>query len=160
LNLNDNRLNENKPAFSNPFNANRVKNKIDDSYLTRFLKKKDVLSSYVLFTVPKPEKGNIRLVFQFLDSNNKPVKVNGGASPNGKFMDKVLQISVKSGNQQLPVLLSYNVQIWSGLNWAIGEIEEKDLKSATQNMEVTFEILDGNFKGDIKVECYNTIYTL
>ena len=40
MNLNDNCLNENKPAFSNPFNAKRVKNKIDDSYLIQFLNKK------------------------------------------------------------------------------------------------------------------------
>ncbi len=121
------------------------------------LDKKELAGS-VSFIVPKPEKGNIRLVFQFFDSQNNPEKINGGAPPNGKFMDKVLHISAKSGNLELPVSLSYNLQIWAGLAWATGEIDEKYLRNLTGNIEVTFKINDNNFKGKIIENCYNTIY--
>lgn len=73
-------------------------------------------------------------------------------------MDKVLHISAKSGSLELPLSLSYNLQIWAGLAWATREIDEKYLQNLTENIEVTFNINDNNFKGKIVENCYNTIY--
>ena len=122
------------------------------------IQEKKELTGHVSFIISKPAKGNVRLIFQLADNRNNPLKVQGGAPPKGKFMDRILIISAKNGSRQLPVSLSYGIQIWSGLSWACGEIEEKYLQNLTGNIEVTFDIKDDHFKGKIIENCYNTVY--
>ncbi len=122
------------------------------------IRNRKALNKAVSFQVNKPEKGNIRLVFELKDMDGAIVKANGGAPPFGKPMGEVLQIKVVSAGQIIPVSINYNKVIWSGLNWAVGEIEEKELQNAHKDTEVTFKILDNNFKGTIIENCYNTLY--
>lgn len=110
------------------------------------------------FTIRKPEKGNIRLIFQLYDSSNNPVKVNGGASPHGKYMGDILTIKAKTGKHSIPVKINYNLQIWAGLAWAAGEMEEKNIPVSANDIEVKFEISDQKFNGKMVATCYNTVY--
>jgi hypothetical protein len=122
------------------------------------IRNRKVLPKSLSFTVSKPEKGNIRLVFQFYDSTNNPVKINGGSPPYGKYMDNILKISAVTGKQSFPVKVNYNLQIWAGLAWAVVEIEEKNLPASTENIEVKLEISDEKFYGKIIESCYNAVY--
>lgn len=112
-----------------------------------------------MFMVPNPKKGNLRLVFQFTDNDGKPVHIYGGASPKGKFMAQVLEIKAFSEGKELPVKTNYNLQIWSGLAWATGELEEDILKELTGDIRIEFYVRDTNFKGNIIPNCYHISYT-
>lgn len=115
-------------------------------------------SQSISFTVSKPENGRLRLVFELKDADGNALKANGGPPPFGKPMGEILQIKAISDGKPLPVLINYDIVIWSGLNWAVGEISETDLHTARSVIEVTFKVADENFKGNISVSCFNTNY--
>lgn len=115
-------------------------------------------SQSVSFTVPKPENGKLRLVFELKDAEGNAFKANGGPPPFGKPMGEILQIKATSEKKQLPVSINYDIAIWSGLNWAVGEISEPDLQTAGSVIEVTFKVADEKFKGNIFGSCFNVKY--
>jgi len=122
------------------------------------IKERKALNNGVSFQINKPEKGNIRLVFEIKNEDGTMVKANGGPPPYGKPMGEVLQIKVVSAGKKIPVSINYNKVIWSGLSWAVGEIAEKDLKDAGPVIDVAFNVADDKFNGIIVESCFNTIY--
>ena len=42
-------------------------------------------------------------------------------------MDAFLKIEVMQNGKALPLRLEYDMMIWSGLSWAAGEIDAKDI---------------------------------
>jgi len=50
-----------------------------------------------------------------------------GGPPNGTNMAKVFTIEATQGDRTVPVRLDYDKIVWSGLSWAVGEIETNDL---------------------------------
>jgi hypothetical protein len=108
------------------------------------------------FRVDRPERGNLRLVFQLCDSLDKPLIIYGGAPPEGRFMDRVLQIRASAGGEPLPLELHYNRQIWAGLSWAVAEISEAHLAGRPGEIAVAFTVADDKFRGTITESCYQT----
>ena len=50
-----------------------------------------------------------------------------GGPPKGTSVGKVLKIMVEQDGKPLPVEISYDKQVWSGLSWGAGEIKHSDL---------------------------------
>ena len=75
-------------------------------------------------------KGNndLRIIFSETNQDGRPLRISGGAPPDGTFMSKILNIKAYQGNNEIPVMINYDKQIWSGLSWAAGEIANKNLK--------------------------------
>jgi len=57
----------------------------------------------------------------------KPVRTSRGAPPNGTTLAHLLRIEGTCASRSLPVQANYDKAIWSGLSWAVGEINHKDL---------------------------------
>jgi hypothetical protein len=75
-----------------------------------------------------PKDGNLRIVLR-QSANGKPVRSSRGAPPNGTTLGKILQIQVSQENRSLPVDIKYDKAIWSGLSWAVAEMNTSDLKN-------------------------------
>jgi hypothetical protein len=73
--------------------------------------------------------GHIRIMFQQFDTNGLPHRSWGGSPPDGKKMDAFLKIKVTQNNKALPLKIEYDKMIWSGLSWAAGEIDAKDINA-------------------------------
>lgn len=71
--------------------------------------------------------GNIRVLFSQCDHNGKPFRSWGGAPPDGIRMNEFLKITARQGKKDIPVKINYDKMIWSGLSWATGEVETKNL---------------------------------
>jgi hypothetical protein len=54
-------------------------------------------------------------------------RTHGGAPPEGKNMGKVFSIEVTQAGRSIPVTVTYDKVVWSGLSWAVGEIQSSDL---------------------------------
>jgi hypothetical protein len=74
-------------------------------------------------TVPAPAKGDLRIVFQQRDTKGAIMRSWPGGPPDGTPMDKFLKIEAEQDGKPLPVELSYDKRIWSGLSWGAGEIK-------------------------------------
>ncbi len=70
---------------------------------------------------------HIRIIFQQFDANGLPHRSWGGAPPGGKKMDSYLKISITQNGAAVPLRIEYDKMIWSGLSWAAGEIDPKDI---------------------------------
>jgi hypothetical protein len=46
-------------------------------------------------------------------------------------MSKLLSIKASQDNKDIPLVINYDKQIWSGLSWAVAEIENKNIKNNT-----------------------------
>ena len=80
--------------------------------------------------VQNPKTGNIRIIMR-QSKDGKPFRISGGAPPKGKTMAKILQIKASQGEKEIPVKIDYDKAVWSGLSWAVGEIDHKDISPDT-----------------------------
>jgi hypothetical protein len=78
-------------------------------------------------TITPFSRKNIRILFQQYDASGFPYRTWGGAPPDGKTMDKYLQLTAEQDGKSIPLTIMYNKMIWSGLSWAAGEIPAKYL---------------------------------
>jgi len=89
----------------------------------------------VTHTLPAPPReGRLRFILQQRDSAG-PLRLTGGAPPNGQSLGKLLTLRAEQAGQTLPVAIAYDKVIWSGLSWAVGEV---DCAALTAGQPVTF----------------------
>ncbi len=74
-----------------------------------------------------PRGGRLRIVMRQRDAAG-PLRLSGGAPPNGKSMGWLLILRAEQGGRYVPVEIAYDKAIWSGLSWAVGEIDCAALK--------------------------------
>jgi len=78
---------------------------------------------------------NIRIFFQQFADNQLPYRSKGGSPPKGKAMDELFIITATQRGKLIPIKISYDKIIWSGLSWAAGEIKAESL-DAKEPMEI------------------------
>ncbi|MGH9732971.1 MAG: hypothetical protein ACRD8A_00085 [Candidatus Acidiferrales bacterium] len=81
-------------------------------------------------SIHPPREGDLRIIFQQRGMDGQVLRSWPGGPPNGTSMGKVLEISAKQGDKDLPVAISYDKKIWSGLSWGAGEIKHSDFASS------------------------------
>jgi hypothetical protein len=79
-------------------------------------------------TIPAPASGDLRLVMQQHSPDGSLRRTWAGGPPNGSNMGQVLLFEAMQNGHRLPVAINYDKVIWSGLSWAVGEIQRKDLQ--------------------------------
>ena len=75
-----------------------------------------------------PKGRTLRLLFQQFDSDGRAKRTSGGSPPHGTLLTEMLEIDAEQDGETLPMELSYDKAIWSGLSWAAGEIRASALK--------------------------------
>jgi hypothetical protein len=80
--------------------------------------------------IQPPAKGDLRILFQQRDQNDKIMRSWPGGPPNGKSVATVLRIVVEQNGKPIPVELAHDKVIWSGLSWGAGEVRRKDFANA------------------------------
>ena len=98
--------------------------------------------------MPAPAKGGVRLLFQQRDPGG-PVRFSGGSPPNGTPLGQMLTITAIQGNRKLPTRIEYDKAIWSGLSWAVAEVDAAELDRTTP-LTVTCATTD---KRPVFLEC-------
>jgi hypothetical protein len=78
-------------------------------------------------TIPAPAAGDLRLIMQQHAPDGSLLRTWAGGSPTGTNMGKVLLLQAEQNGRELPIQEDYARVIWSGLSWAVGEIQQKDL---------------------------------
>ncbi len=75
-----------------------------------------------------PRDGRLRIVMRQTGSDGLPLRLSGGAPPNGKGMGELLILRAEQDGRAVPVEIAYDKAIWSGLSWAVGEVDCRKLK--------------------------------
>lgn len=88
-----------------------------------------------------PQRGRLRVVMQQFDAHGRVVRTSGGAPPAGVTLAQLLRIEARQGEQALPVTITYDKAIWSGLSWAVGEIDLASLAPAAP-LDITLTTTD------------------
>lgn len=70
-----------------------------------------------------PRSGRLRAIMQQFDERGRVVRTSGGAPPHGVSLARLLRIEAAQGDRAVPVAVAYDKAIWSGLSWAVGEID-------------------------------------
>jgi hypothetical protein len=79
-----------------------------------------------------PVSGDLRIVMRQRSAKDGSVMRSWkGGPPNGTNMGKVFILRALQDGRKLPVEISYDKVIWSGLSWAVGEVRHSDLKPGT-----------------------------
>jgi hypothetical protein len=84
--------------------------------------------------VNPPTHGVVRVIIQQYDLNGQLRRTWAGGPPNGENMGKVFALTATQGDRTVPIKIDYDKVIWSGLSWAVGEIDANDL---TPGLSVT-----------------------
>ena len=77
--------------------------------------------------VQPPMNGALRVIMRQRTPDGRVFRTHGGAPPDGENMGKVFTIDVTQGARNIPVTVSHDKIVWSGLSWAVGEIKSADL---------------------------------
>jgi hypothetical protein len=80
-------------------------------------------------SIEAPGKGDLRIIFQQRDKDGNIMRSWPGGPPSGTSVGKVLKIVAEQNGKTLPVEITYDKQIWSGLSWGAGEVKHKDFIS-------------------------------
>jgi hypothetical protein len=89
------------------------------------------------FTVDAPSQGVLRVVLQEKTPDGFIRRTWAGGPPNGENMAKVFALSATQGDKAVRVRVDYDKVVWSGMSWAVGEIDAADVK-AGQPLVVRF----------------------
>lgn len=74
--------------------------------------------------VIKPKPGyNLRAFFSLTDTDGNPLRVTGGEASIRVSIGNKLKISMDQNKRILPIRINYDKKIWSGLSWAVAELE-------------------------------------
>jgi len=92
-------------------------------------------------TLTPPRQGRLRVVMQQSDTHGRVVRTSGGAPPAGVTLGQLLRIEAAQGKQAVSVTIAYDKAIWSGLSWAVGEIELAHLAPAA-DLAITVSTCD------------------
>ncbi len=75
-----------------------------------------------------PREGRLRIVLRQRDGG-RPLRLSGGSPPKGTTMGKLFILRAEQDGRDVPVEINYDKAIWSGLSWAVGEIDCPLLKA-------------------------------
>jgi hypothetical protein len=78
-------------------------------------------------SVVPPEHGVLRLIVQEMTPEGQRRRTWAGGPPSGENMAKVFAFSASQNGRAIPVRIDYDKVIWSGLSWAVGEIDVHNL---------------------------------
>jgi len=70
-----------------------------------------------------PRTGRLRIVMRQRGPDGQPLRAFGGPHPERVSMGQVLRLRAAQGGRDIPVTIAYDKRIWSGLSWAVGEVE-------------------------------------
>ena len=74
-------------------------------------------------TVIPPERGRLRVILRQRDREGLAVRSTGGSPPHGVTLGRLLHLEVTQEGRDIPVRIHYDKAIWSGLSWAVGEVD-------------------------------------
>jgi hypothetical protein len=109
-------------------------------------------SNNVSGTLSAPATGDLRVILRQF-AQGKPFRSSRGAPPNGTGLEHILRIEVLQNGVSLPLHLNYDKAIWSGLSWAVAEVNHKDLR-AGMPLTIRCSSLE-NQAVELKVEMYS-----
>lgn len=69
-----------------------------------------------------PRQGGLRIVLRQRDAAI-PLRLSGGAPPHGTSLGRLLLLRATQDGRDIPVKIAYDKAIWSGLSWAVGELD-------------------------------------
>jgi hypothetical protein len=78
-------------------------------------------------TVNAPSHGILRVIVREKTHDGYIRRTWAGGPPSGENMGKVFALSASQQGHAVPVHLDYDKIVWSGMSWAVGEINTKDL---------------------------------
>jgi hypothetical protein len=70
-----------------------------------------------------PCDGRLRIVLRQTDAGGRPLRLSGGSPPNGTPLGRLLLLRAEQNGRDVPVEIAYDKAIWSGLSWAVGDVE-------------------------------------
>lgn len=73
--------------------------------------------------IEPPAHGHLRIIFQQRDEQGNITRSWPGGPPNGRSAATVLKITAEQNGKPLPITISHDKLIWSGLSWGAGEIK-------------------------------------
>ena len=97
-----------------------------------------------------PASGRLRAIFSQADHGG-PVRISGGSLPHGKRLGQILEITAEQNGRKIAVDIRYDKTIWSGLSWAVGEVDCSSLEPDSP-MRIRFATADRRglrIKGEI-----------
>jgi hypothetical protein len=74
-----------------------------------------------------PTHGVLRVIIQEMTPDGHLRRTWAGGPPSGENMAKVFALSASQGERAIPIRLDYDKIVWSGMSWAVGEIDASDL---------------------------------
>jgi hypothetical protein len=78
-------------------------------------------------SVNPPIHGVLRVILQEMTPDGHLRRTWAGGPPNGENMAKVFALSATQAGRPIPINLDYDKVVWSGMSWALGEIDVRDL---------------------------------
>jgi hypothetical protein len=78
-------------------------------------------------SVDPPTHGVLRVIVQEMTPDGQLRRTWAGGPPSGQNMAKVFALSATQAGRAIPIKLDYDKIVWSGMSWALGEIDAQDL---------------------------------
>ena len=78
-------------------------------------------------TVHPPLHGVLRVIVQEMTPDGHLRRTWAGGPPDGENMAKVFALSATQAGRDIPIKIDYDKIVWSGMSWALGEIDVLDL---------------------------------
>jgi hypothetical protein len=78
-------------------------------------------------SINPPSHGVLRIILQEMTPDGHLRRTWAGGPPSGENMAKVFALSATQGGRSIPIKLDYDKIVWSGMSWALGEIDTQDL---------------------------------
>ncbi len=82
----------------------------------------------------------LRIVCSQKGSDGKYFRVSGGDNK-GFSVGRLIRLSATQDGKELPVNINYDKKLWSGISWASGEIQHKDIDK-TKPLVITYTLED------------------
>jgi len=87
-----------------------------------------LIRSHVQLSQP----GTLRIVVQQFTPDGRVLRSTGGAPPDGMTLGNILTIRASQAGRDLVVKINYDKAIWSGLSWAVGEVNIQETEANIQ----------------------------
>ena len=81
-------------------------------------------------TIGSPSHGTLRVIIREKTPDGYIRRTWAGGPPSGENMGKVFALSAEQDGHAIPVTITYDKIVWSGMSWAVGEIDTSKLVSA------------------------------
>jgi hypothetical protein len=92
-------------------------------------------------TVWVPRGKALRIAGSQTTAGGRPWRVSGGAPPLGTPMGQLLVLRASQGGHELAMTRPYDLQVWSGLSWAVAEAPAWELVPGVP-VAISYEIRD------------------